>query len=344
MGKMQSFAALTIAGGVLFCSCSMPELDVGTEDSSTALGGLRFEPGPNIDFGEVTIGDTDAVLQRGIKIKNRGLNPITINRVSSSCSCSFLDLPLPVRLAPGEHCVAQIRLGIAKSRSSGLTRQAIVLHTDDPEREKYVVQAMALVNSPERLKFFPDYIDFGKVGSWQTIEREVRLEHLRAKSVQIESLASSIPHVTAQPAGRNDAGAAVFKVRLASDAGTGVFSGQIDVMTSVGNASLAFKGETIDSLIPVDKTIIFRQGESRKLQKQLVIMHAPKQIFEDVAAESDLGICSVRDVIRLSEEKSALDVNLELANEQKLPARGTIVIIPERNRNKAVTIQCFVLE
>lgn len=101
----------------------------------------------SFDFGTVENGD---IVQRDIKLENRGSAPLIVQEISTSCSCTTAAVS-PMTIRPNEEGVLQIKFdsGAHGPELEGKLQRQIFINTNDPQTKEAVVEFTADVIIPE---------------------------------------------------------------------------------------------------------------------------------------------------------------------------------------------------
>jgi hypothetical protein len=135
-----SLAYLLLAGGRGLVGPSPPAIRIANDQVD--LGRLR----PN------------STARGQVRIENRGGQPLVVERLALSCSCTEADLSNPL-IAPGQG--ADISFSLKTRPGSGPGRESILVLSNDPANPKAKIDVLFSVGEPFLVE--PRSLDFGEV-------------------------------------------------------------------------------------------------------------------------------------------------------------------------------------
>lgn len=130
------------------------------------------------------------------KLRNVGLNPITIDKISTDCGCAAA-LTSEKKLPPNGE--GQIHVEFHAPRFEGAQEKHVVIATHPPASEKIVLTIKGMVKIGAAV--FPQGFNFGKVKAGETNKKCVRLYQLSKNKLELMQVQtdSSMFNVSFEP-------------------------------------------------------------------------------------------------------------------------------------------------
>jgi hypothetical protein len=186
------------------------------------------------DLGKVTQGQKATHI---FKFTNKGLAPLEIARVESSCGCTAAILSSKV-IQPGE--TGQIEVTVSTEGVVSKITKSVTVNSNDPLQAQVVLNVSAYVEPEYTLSERSIY--FGNVARGKEVVRELIVSIPAGKSMKILSAESTDPNVTVKlepiptPSGKGSPGAGAKSMKLTAvqkaDTKEGYHFGEVVIKTT----------------------------------------------------------------------------------------------------------------
>jgi hypothetical protein len=188
---------------------------------------LRFDSYRG-DFGRVDEGDS---LPYSFKCRNVGNADLVVSKVDTSCGDCLVPVNGPQTIPAGGEGEIKIIVMTAGQRRG--VAKTLYVNSDDPITPVVLLAVTGYVSSAQ-LIFSPESVNFGKPRRSETVSREVLIPRFEEDKIEVASVSSNTPYVTAKLSGCKYKGlpGCVVTATLKPGAPIGELKGTITILSN----------------------------------------------------------------------------------------------------------------